>query len=87
MSGNRYSGSVTRDGDAGRNYYEGTAQRQLAPSRHRVGPDSIVNSSLVEAGGTVMNAPTDVAGGRRAVISDPDGHRIELFTPTGGAIT
>ena len=41
-------------------------------------------TGLVEAGGTVVGAPQDVPGGRRAVVTDPDGHRAELFTPTGG---
>lgn len=34
---------------------------------------------LVEAGGSVVVAAGDVPGGRRAVVSDPDGHRVELF--------
>jgi hypothetical protein len=39
---------------------------------------------LVDAGGTVVVAPRDVPGGRCAVLTDPDGHRVELFSPTGG---
>jgi predicted enzyme related to lactoylglutathione lyase len=34
---------------------------------------------LVEAGGSVVVAAGDVPGGRRAVVSDPDGHRVELL--------
>jgi predicted enzyme related to lactoylglutathione lyase len=45
--------------------------------------DTLIDG-LVEAGGTVVVAPRDVPGGRRAVLTDPDGHRVELFTPTGG---
>lgn len=41
-------------------------------------------AGLVEAGGSVVVAPRDVPGGRHAVIADLDGHRVELFTPTGG---
>ena len=40
--------------------------------------------ALVKAGGAIVTAPRDVAGGRHAVITDPDGHRVELFTPSGG---
>jgi lactoylglutathione lyase len=40
--------------------------------------------ALVEAGGAVVVAPRDVAGGRHAVVTDLDGHRVELFTPTVG---
>jgi predicted enzyme related to lactoylglutathione lyase len=41
-------------------------------------------AGLVEAGGAVVVAPREVPGGRGAVVSDPDGHRVELFTPVGG---
>jgi len=33
----------------------------------------------------VVVAPRDVAGGRHAVMTDLDGHRVELFTPTGAS--
>jgi lactoylglutathione lyase len=33
---------------------------------------------LVEAGGTIVQAPADSEWGRRAVVADPDGHRVEL---------
>lgn len=33
---------------------------------------------LVEAGGTIIQAAADSEWGRRAVVADPDGHRVEL---------
>lgn len=36
---------------------------------------------LVEAGGAIIQAPVDSEWGRRAVVADPDGHRVELVTP------
>lgn len=38
-------------------------------------------STLVQAGGSLVSRPRDVTGGRHAVVADPDGHRVELFTP------
>jgi len=38
---------------------------------------------LVEAGGTIIQAPADSEWGRRAVVADPDGHRVELVAPLG----
>lgn len=35
-------------------------------------------ASLLAAGGTSVAAPKDSQWGRRAVVADPDGHRIEL---------
>ncbi|WP_081444822.1 VOC family protein [Blastopirellula marina] len=35
-------------------------------------------ASLMSAGGTSVIPPKDSEWGRRAVVSDPDGHRIEL---------
>jgi catechol 2,3-dioxygenase-like lactoylglutathione lyase family enzyme len=37
--------------------------------------------ALVEAGGSVVIAPRDTDAGRHAVVTDPDGHRVELSTP------
>ena len=37
---------------------------------------------LLQAGGSVVSSPGDVEGGRQAVVSDVDGHRVELFAPT-----
>jgi len=44
---------------------------------------------LVEAGGTIVQAPVDSEWGRRAVVADPDGHRVELVTPPdcGGEVS
>ena len=35
-------------------------------------------AKLVSAGGRLVTAPNDSPWGRRAVIDDPEGHRIEL---------
>jgi predicted enzyme related to lactoylglutathione lyase len=35
---------------------------------------------LIRAGGAVIEAPHDSPWGRRAVIADHDGHRVELLT-------
>ena len=37
--------------------------------------------ALLAAGGKVIEAPHDSDWGRRAVVQDPDGHKIELVTP------
>ena len=37
------------------------------------------------AGGRLITAPKDSDWGRRAVVADPDGHRIELVTATAAA--
>ena len=34
---------------------------------------------LVEAGGEIIEAAADSEWGRRAVVADPDGHRVELI--------
>lgn len=34
--------------------------------------------ALLEVGGQSVSPPKDSAWGRRAVVSDPDGHRVEL---------
>jgi len=34
--------------------------------------------ALVSAGGRIVSAPKDSQWGRRAVVADPDGHRVEL---------
>ena len=36
---------------------------------------------LLAAGGTETSAPQDSEWGRRAVVTDPDGHRVELTSP------
>ncbi|WP_237228890.1 VOC family protein [Rubinisphaera sp. JC750] len=35
-------------------------------------------TAALAAGGTSVSAPDDSEWGRRAVVSDPDGHRVEL---------
>ena len=40
--------------------------------------------ALLGAGGKVIEAPHDGEWGRRAVVQDPDGHKIELVTPDHG---
>ncbi|MES2923175.1 MAG: VOC family protein [Verrucomicrobiota bacterium] len=44
--------------------------------------DSAINA-LSEYPGAVISAPKDSQWGRRAVIADPDGHRIELVESAG----
>lgn len=39
----------------------------------------VTYASLLTAGGTSVTPPTDSEWGRRAVVVDPDGHRIELI--------
>lgn len=47
--------------------------------------DTVI-AALGDYPGAVISAPKDSEWGRRAVIADPDGHRVELvepkFTPT-----
>jgi len=43
-----------------------------------VGDVDVVFKQMTEAGATVISAPKDSQWGRRAVIADLDGHRIEL---------
>lgn len=42
--------------------------------------DSLVEP-VVELGGTLVSGPADSPWGRRAVVTDPDGHTVELLTP------
>src|SRR3954469_5676525 len=37
------------------------------------------------SGARLVTAPKDSEWGRRAVVADPDGHRIELLAATGGS--
>ena len=39
--------------------------------------------AIREAGYAVIRQPKDSPWGRRAVVRDPDGHRVELTTPVG----
>ncbi|HEY1081954.1 MAG TPA: VOC family protein [Prosthecobacter sp.] len=38
---------------------------------------------LQEKGHPIVSSPKDSPWGRRAVVSDPDGHRVELLEPVG----
>ncbi len=42
--------------------------------------DAVIEA-LSGAGAEVMSSPQDSRWGRRAVVKDPDGHKIELVTP------
>ena len=42
--------------------------------------DSVI-AALTDYPGTVLSAPKDSEWGRRVVIADPDGHRVELIEP------
>ena len=44
------------------------------------GVDAYIDK-LVQAGGRVVEKPHDSEWGRRAVVADPDGHKVELLTP------
>ncbi|TWT38864.1 VOC family protein [Blastopirellula retiformator] len=35
-------------------------------------------TALLEAGGSSVSSPRDSPWGRRAVVADPDGHRVEI---------
>ena len=48
----------------------------------RVGSiDNLIND-LVTAGGKIAQDPHDSEWGRRAVVIDPDGHKVELLSST-----
>jgi predicted enzyme related to lactoylglutathione lyase len=73
--------------------YAGSYVFEIYPANAKAGPTSGVRigfgmdavdtylDGLVKAGGTIIQAPADSEWGRRAVIADPDGHRVELVTP------
>lgn len=48
--------------------------------------DAYMNS-MVEAGGLILQEPMDSEWGRRAVVADPDGHKVELVTPPNRTAT
>lgn len=54
---------------------EGTTKTRIGFS---VGSLTYVLSVVESAGGTVISNPQDTEWGRRAVVADPDGHRVEL---------
>jgi predicted enzyme related to lactoylglutathione lyase len=43
-------------------------------------------ASLMSAGGTSVAPPKDSQWGRRAVVADPDGHRVELTANQPGIV-
>jgi lactoylglutathione lyase len=45
--------------------------------------DTVTASLGNSAGAKVVSAPKDSPWGRRAVVADPDGHRVELVTLPG----
>jgi len=73
--------------------YAGGYVFEIYPANPKAGPTSGVRigfnmdavdpylEALVEAGGTIIQTPADSEWGRRAVVADPDGHRVELVTP------
>jgi len=71
-------------GQAGRVVFEiyprgsgdGTAKTRIG---FGVGSLATVLSKMEQSGGTVVSNPQDTEWGRRAVIADPDGHRVELL--------
>jgi lactoylglutathione lyase len=73
--------------------YPGGYVFEIYPASAKAGPTTGVRigfsidavdaylDALVEAGGTIIQAPADSEWGRRAVVADPDGHRVELVMP------
>lgn len=62
--------------------YLATAQQPVAPST-RLGfavedVDAVV-AKLAAAATPIISSPCDSEWGRRAVVADPDGHRVELI--------
>lgn len=61
-------------------------QDSLATTATRIGfsVSSVVETyaALLVAGGQSVSAPKSSAWGKRAVVSDPDGHRVELTEGT-----
>lgn len=50
-----------------------------------VGDVREMTNRLVEAGATVISGPTDSPWGMRAVVQDPEGHKLELTQGDGGS--
>jgi lactoylglutathione lyase len=46
--------------------------------------DAAVSALGAVAGARIVAPPKDSPWGRRAVVADPDNHRVELVTPLGG---
>jgi lactoylglutathione lyase len=69
--------------------YPATADQGVSAST-RIGfavenVDDIAAKLGLFAGARLVTAPKDTEWGRRAVVADPDGHRIELVAATGGS--
>jgi len=61
--------------------YPATAEQQLSSSARlgfAVSGVDILVAKLADTGTQILAAPRDSAWGRRAVVVDPDGHRVEL---------
>lgn len=65
-------------------YPRTTGQVPTAATRIGFSVDSVdeLTTRLLSAGGRLVCSPNDSPWGRRAVVEDPDGHRIELVSPT-----
>ena len=73
--------------------YAGGYVFEIYPANPKQGPTTAVRigfsmdavdtylDALVEAGGAIIQGPADSEWGRRAVVADPDGHRVELVVP------
>lgn len=57
---------------------ESTAPTTSTRIGFRVPSVDATYTAALAAGGTSVSAPADSEWGRRAVVADPDGHRIEL---------
>jgi predicted enzyme related to lactoylglutathione lyase len=67
-----------------------SSAEQPASSSARIGfvvPDVDAAAAMLSnvAGTKLVAAPKDSPWGRRAVVADPDDHRVELVTPLGGS--
>ena len=67
--------------------YPATSEQAVSSST-RIGVavadvDDAVNKLSTIAGAKVVSAPQISEWGRRAVVADPDGHRVELVAATG----
>lgn len=81
------------DASAGLGLPEAATELVLETRRTELEPNLLVASvddavpRFVAAGGTVVNAPEDIAVGRVAVVRDPFGNRLVLLDLTKGRYT
>ena len=54
------------------------AQRELDQSGFRISNLDQTIATLEQSGAKIISPPKDTPWGRRAVVDDPDGHRVEL---------